>query len=128
MNRVTIFGREPELWTAAIVALFASLAQFNLDWLSAGQAFAIGGLLVSIVNGLTTRPIGPGVFVGIATAGIAVLTEYGTSLSEGQVNAISAVVLTVFTLILRPQATPGTSAPRTRPSTAEKVSRNNIMH
>ena len=105
-----ILGREPALWTGAVVAILAALATFNLSWLSAGQAFAVGGLVTAGITAATTRPIGPGLFTGLLTAVVAVMAEYGTRLPESQVAVLSTLVLAVFTLLTRQQVSPPQNA------------------
>ncbi len=107
-----ILGREPALWIGGIVALFAALAAFNIPGLSAGQAYAIGGVLVAALVAATTRPVAPGAFTGLLTAAVALLAEYGTTLSEGQVASLGALVLALFTLITRQQVSPAAAPPR----------------
>lgn len=108
-----ILGREPALWTGAVVAVLSALATFNIPGLSAGQAFAVGGLVTAGITAATTRPIGPGLFTGLLTALVAVMAEYGTRLPESQVAVLSAVVLSVFTLLTRQQVSPPQDAPIT---------------
>lgn len=108
-----ILGREPALWTGAIVAVLSALATFGTSWLSAGQAFAVAGLVTAVVTALTTRPIGPGLFTGLLTAVVAVMAEYGTALPESQVAVLSTLVLAAFTLLTRQQVSPPADAPVT---------------
>lgn len=101
-----IFGREPALWVAFIVAALMAVATIGFDWLNAGQAAMAGGFVVAVVAVFTTRPVAPGIFTGVVTAAVGLLAAYGTSLPDSQVVGLNAVVLTLFALITRNQVSP----------------------
>lgn len=104
---IPILGREPALWIAFLSAAVMALAGFGIPWLDAGQSTAIVAGIAAVLIALTTRPIGPGLFVSAFSAGAAVFAEYGLPLSEAQVTAIGVVIMMGFALVgVRPQVTP----------------------
>lgn len=113
MTRIKIFGREPGLWIGWLTASGIALAGLNLPWLNAGQSTAIVAGVAALLYALTTRPLGPSLFVSAFTALAAVFAEYGLPVSEGTVTAIGGVIMATFALIgIRPQSTPAAD-PRT---------------
>lgn len=113
MTGIKIFGREPALWIAFLAAIGIALAGLNISWLNAGQSTAIVAALAAILLAVTTRPIGPGLFVSAFAAGAAVFAEYGLPVSQGTVTAVGGVIMAAFALLgIRPQATPAAD-PRT---------------
>lgn len=101
-----IFGREPALWIGAAGALLTVLAGLNLPGLNAGQASALTALIAGVLMAATTRPVAPALFTGVLAAGVAVAAEYGFSVSDGTVAALSGAVLAVFALVTRGQVSP----------------------
>lgn len=101
-----IFGREPAVWSAFLIAIVSGLAAFGVPGVDAGASFAIGGLISAAFTAWTTRPATPGVLTGLVTSVAAVLAEYRLDWSEGQVAALSGVVLTAYTLIYTNRTTP----------------------
>lgn len=113
MTQIKIFGREPSLWLALIGALVTWAVSLGLDWLNAGQATAIVTFLTAVVIALTTRPVGPPLFVGAVAAGAAMFAEYNLAVSDAFVTGLGAIILAGFALLgVRPQVTP-TADPRT---------------
>lgn len=113
MTQIKIFGREPALIIAFLAAVGIALAGLNLPWLNAGQSTAIVAAVAALLFALTTRPIGPSLFVAAVTALAAVFAEYGLPLSEGMVTAVGGVIMAAFALFgIRPQSTPAAD-PRT---------------
>jgi hypothetical protein len=107
MTQIKIFGREPALWLALIGAAVTWLVSLGLDWLNAGQATAIVTFVTAVVIALTTRPIGPPLFVGAVAAGAAMFAEYNLAVSEEFVTGLGAIILAGFALFgIRPQVTP----------------------
>lgn len=107
MTQIKIFGREPALWLAVIGALITWLVSFELGWLNAGQATAIITFITAAVIALTTRPIGPALFVAVVSAGAALFAEYGLHWSDAAVSGLGGLILTGFALFgIRPQVTP----------------------
>lgn len=113
MKQVKIFGREPALWLGLIGALVTWLVSLGLDWLNAGQATAIVTFVTAVVIALTTRPVGPPLFVGAVAAGAALFAEYNLAVSDAFVTGLGAIILAGFALFgIRPQVTP-VADPRT---------------
>lgn len=113
MTGIKIFGREPALWIAWLSAAGIAVAGLNISWLNAGQSTAIVAALAALLLALTTRPVGPGLFVAAFTGLAAVFAEYGLPVGEGTVTAIGGVIMASFALMgIRPQATPAAD-PRT---------------
>jgi hypothetical protein len=107
MTQMKIFGREPALWIAAIGAVVTWAVSLGLDWLNAGQATAIVTFLTAVVIALTTRPVGPPLFVGAVAAGAALFAEYNLAVSDAFVTGLGAIILAGFALFgVRPQVTP----------------------
>jgi hypothetical protein len=102
-----IFGREPALVISMIGGLVTLLVALNIHGLSAGAGAAITTFVTALIIAFTTRPIAPALFTAIVSAGAALFTEYGLHVSDAVVAAVSAVVLTGFSLFgIRPQVTP----------------------
>ena len=107
MKNVLILGREPALWIAFGSAVLMWAVSLGLDWLNAGQATAAVAVLAAIVMAITTRPIGPGVFVAALSALAALFAEYQLNVSDAVVTGLGAIIMAGFALIgVRPQATP----------------------
>jgi hypothetical protein len=102
-----IFGREPALIIAFVSAVLMWAVSLGLDWLNAGQATAAVAVVAAIVMAITTRPIGPGVFVAGLSAVAALFAEYGLHWSDASVTGLGAIIMAGFALNgIRPQATP----------------------
>lgn len=107
MTNVKILGREPALWLALIGAGVTWGVSLGLDWLNAGQATAIVTFITAVVIALTTRPIGPPLFVGAVAAGAAMFAEYNLTVSDAFVTGLGGIILAGFALFgIRPQVTP----------------------
>lgn len=100
------FTREPAVYVGFIGAVLTALVGLNLPGLNAGQSTAIVAVLTAIVLAVTTRPIGPAVFTGLITAGVALFTEYGVNVPESWVTAITSITLALFAFLARAQVTP----------------------
>jgi hypothetical protein len=102
-----ILGREPALWLALIGAVLTWAVSLGLDWLNAGQATALVTFITGVVIALTTRPVAPGLFVAVVSAGAALFGEYGLNWSDAAVTGLGAIILAAFALFgIRPQVTP----------------------
>lgn len=102
-----LFGREPALVLGLIGATLTTLVSFNVPFLSAGAAAAIMALLTAGVTALLTRPIAPALFVGVLTAGVALVAEYGYTVSDQVVASLTGLLLAAFALFgIRPQVRP----------------------
>lgn len=102
-----IFGREPALIIGAVGSVLTVLAALNLPWLSAGAAAAITALATAGITAWATRPVAPALYVGVVTAGAALVAEYGFHVSDGVIAALSGAVVAGFALFgVRPQVTP----------------------
>lgn len=102
-----IFGREPALILGFVGAVLTFLVSVNLDWLNAGQSAAVLALLTGVVTAVTTRPVAPGLYAGLAAAAAALLAEYGTSVSEATVAGVTGLILAGFALFgVRSQVSP----------------------
>lgn len=107
MTQIKIFGREPALFIALIGAVVTWAVSLGLDWLNAGQATAIVTFLTAVLIALTTRPIGPPLFVGAMAAGAALFAEYNFAVSDAFVTGLGAIILAGFALVgVRPQVSP----------------------
>ena len=118
MTQIKIFGREPALWLALIGAAVTWLVSLGLDWLNAGQATAIVTFITAVTIALTTRPIGPPLFVGAVAAGAALFAEYNLAVSDAFVTGLGGIILTGFALFgIRPQVTPASDPQPIAPAT-----------
>lgn len=118
MTQIRIFGREPALWLAAIGAVVTWAVSLGLDWLNAGQATALVTFITAVVIALTTRPIGPPLFVGAVAAGAALFAEYNLAVSDAFVTGLGAIILAGFALFgIRPQVTPANDPQPIAPAT-----------
>lgn len=105
-----IFGKEPALILALIGAVVAWIATLGFDWLNAGQATAVITFVTGVVIAATTRPIAPGLFVAVLSAGAALAAQYGLEWSDAAVTSLGTIVLAGFALFgIRPQVSPATS-------------------
>ncbi len=102
-----IFGREPALIVGFIGSILAIVVALNVPWMTAGQAAAVVAVLTGVVTAATTRPVAPGLFAGLVAAVAALLAQYGLSLSDALIGAITFSVLAGFALFgVRNQVTP----------------------
>lgn len=102
-----IFGREPALIIGAVGAVLTALAAMNLPGLNAGQAAALTGAIAAVLIALTTRPIGPSLFVAAFVAVGALFAEYGLEWPDAVIAGWSGVILAGFVLFgIRPAVTP----------------------
>lgn len=102
-----LFGREPALVIAAIGAVLTALAAMNLPGLNAGQAAALAGAVTAVLIAVTTRPVGPSLFVAAFVAVGALFAEYGLEWSAEAIAGWSGVILAGFALFgIRPAVTP----------------------
>ncbi len=113
-----IFGREPALWIGVIGSALTWVAGMNVSWLSAGAAVAATTFVSAAVIAVTTRPIAPGLFVAVVSAGAALAAEYGLHWSDASVTALGSLVLAGFALFgIRPQVTPAADPQPIAPAT-----------
>lgn len=113
MSNVKIFGREPALWIAFLSAVVMWAVSLGLDWLNAGQATAVVAVISAVLMAVTTRPIGPGVFVSALSAVAALFGEYQLHWSDASVTGLGAIIMAGFALSgIRQQVTPAAD-PRT---------------
>jgi hypothetical protein len=103
--------KEPASWLGLLsAALMAIVTLAHPSWLSAGAAGAIIALATAIVTAAVTRPVAPALFVGVLTAAVAVIGQYGIHLSDSAVGALTALLLAALAVIgVRPQVTPTTA-------------------
>lgn len=101
-----LLGREPSAWVAVIGPILMVLAALNVPFLNAGQAAAITAALLAVLLVLTTRPIAPALVTGALTAAVALFTEYGVTVSDELVAALSAAALALLAFITREQVKP----------------------
>lgn len=102
-----ILGREPALIIAFASAVIMWAVSLGLDWLNAGQATAAVAVVAAIVMAITTRPIGPGVFVAGLSAVAALFGEYQLHWSDASVTGLGAIIMAGFALYgVRAQVTP----------------------
>jgi hypothetical protein len=107
MKQIRIFGREPALWISFIGAVITWAVSLGFDWLNPGQATAIVTFVTAGIVAVTTRPIGPALFVGVMSAGAAVFAQYGLNWSDAAVTGLGTIILMGFALLgVRDQATP----------------------
>ncbi len=106
----SIFGKEPALIISFVGAVIAALAGMKLEFLNAGQAVALTSAVAAVLIAVTTRPVGPSLFVAAFTAVAALFGEYGLHWSDAMISGVGAVILAGFALFgIRPQVTPNTS-------------------
>jgi hypothetical protein len=110
MTTFKIFGREPAAFIALIGSLLTVVAALNVEFLSAGQAAAITGLVSGLVMAWATRPLAPSLLTGAWTAAVALFAEYGLDLSDHLVASVSASMLALFSFITRQQVSPQNTA------------------
>jgi hypothetical protein len=109
-----IFGREPTVILQAISAVLGIGVALALPGLSAEQAaliIAAISAVIGVVNSIVVRPWAPTLFVGLVSAGAALMAGYGLNVSQPVVGSISAASIALMTLLARGQVTP-TSDPR----------------
>jgi hypothetical protein len=113
-----IFGKEPSLIIGFVGAVVAVLVGAHLPGLSAGAGIAITAALTAIITAITTRPIGPSLYVGAVVAVAAVLAQYNLTISDDLLGAISGLVMAAFALFgIRPQVTPASNPQPIAPAT-----------
>lgn len=98
--------REPAVVVGFCGAVLTALAD-HVPYLSTGAAAAIIALITASVMAYTTRPVTPALFVGVLTAAVALVAEYGVVVSDDVVSKLTAVLLAGLALVgVRPQVTP----------------------
>lgn len=113
MNIIARIRREPALIIAALGSVLTVLAANHLPYLSTGQAAAITTLLTAIAVAMTTHPAAPAMYIGVITAGFALVAEYGLHFPDDVVKAATAGALAVLALLgVRPQVSPLTGPTR----------------
>ncbi len=107
MTQIRIFGKEPALIIGLTGAAINWLVTLHLGWLNAGQSSAIITLISAALIAITTRPIGPAVFLAVLSAVAALFGEYGLHWSDASVTGLGSILLAGFALLgVRPQVTP----------------------
>jgi hypothetical protein len=106
VQNISIFGREPAAIIAIVGSTLTFLAALNVPFLNAGAAAAITALISAGILAWTTRPLAPALLTGVFTALVAVVAEYGFSVSDEVVGGVSAVILALFAFITREQVSP----------------------
>jgi len=101
--------REPALLVGVLAAVLNVLVGFGVGELSNEQAT----LIVAFVNAVAgaviawrTRPVAPGVFLLVVSAGAALAAGFGLEFSQEQVAAVGALVVSVLAIINREQVSP----------------------
>lgn len=112
---IKIFGKEPALIVGLVGAVLTTLAALGMPYISAGAAAAVTAFVSSVLMAVTTKPAAPALFVGIVTAGAALLAQYGVHASEEVVASLSGTVLALFALLTRAQVSPAAAAPARSP-------------
>ncbi len=104
-----LFGREPTLWLAVVIAIISVAGTFGFRLLSPDQA----GLWVRVINGLagainayTVRPVAPAAFTYVAGTLVALGAAYGFELDAQTVMAINAALVPILALATRGQVAP----------------------
>ena len=106
MKGRTIFGRDPALFIGLVTAFVIALVSFRVPGVDAGAGAAIIALVTSLVTAFITRPWTPVIFTGIVTAAVALFAEYGFTLREEAVSALTGLTLAIFAFLTRPQVSP----------------------
>jgi hypothetical protein len=102
-----IFGREPALIIGFVGAVVAVLVGANVPGLSAGAGVALTALVTAAITAWTTRPVAPGLYVGVVVAVAALLAEYNLAVSDTLLSAIGGLIIAGFALFgVRAQVTP----------------------
>lgn len=103
---------EPALVLGTVSAVLSLIVALNVG-LSAEQAglwVAVITAVFSAVTALAVRPVSPAVFTGVVVAVGDLLMGYHFHVSPGVLSAVSALLLSVMTLLTRHQVTPVTRA------------------
>ena len=107
-----LFGREPALWLAFLVAVVSLAGTFGWRLLSPDQAelWNIGILAIAgAVTAFTVRPVAPAAF----TYAVGVLAQlgaaYGLNVTDPQLTMIQALVIPTLALLTRGQVSPVTT-------------------
>lgn len=109
-------GREPALWLAGVQALAAVLVGFQWDALSAEQAslwIAVINAAFGVAAGIAIRPVAPVIFTTAVSALAALIGAYGLDFTQEQVGSVNGLVLALFFLVTRAQASPAAEAHKT---------------
>jgi hypothetical protein len=103
---------EPALILGVVSSTLSLIVALNIG-LTAAQAglwVALITALFSAVTALAVRPISPAVFTGVVVAVGDLLMGYHFHVSPGVLAGVSALLLSVMTLLTRHQVSPVTKA------------------
>jgi len=103
---------EPALVLGIVSAALSLIVALNVG-LTAEQAGLWVALITAVfgaVTALAVRPVSPAVFTAVVVAAGDLLMGYHFHVSPGVLSAVSALLLSVMTLLTRHQVTPLTKA------------------
>jgi len=109
MNGITIFGRSPAIWLAAITSVLAVLINLPgspVDPTMAAWIVTVVSALFAVLEAVAVRPVSVSMLTGVVRTVIAATVLFGISVSPELSGAIVAVVTMAFGLFVNANGTP----------------------
>ena len=95
------------MWIGLVGSALAVAAATHVPYVTAGVAAAGTTLVAALVMAVFTRPVAPALFVGVFSALVALVAEFGFHLSDLAVGSIGALIMGTFAFFgVRPQVDP----------------------
>lgn len=100
-------SREPALIVGVIAAIVTAALAGKIPHVDAGTAAAVVAAVAAVLTAWRTRPVTPALFVGVLTAGVALVGHFGVHLSDSVLVNVTAILIAGLALVgVRPQVTP----------------------
>ncbi len=108
MDQRPWFGRDPALWSQAILAVLA-VAQMFFPALPDTLVAIVAGILAALAGAFTAlhvRPLAPTVFTTLIAALAPLVAFWGIHVTQAQIGALQLALAAVLGLLVRSASTP----------------------